>query len=87
MRHASRSHSTQLSQFLLSQGYRLTILEDDPDQVRILRDFGYQVYYGRASDERILEIIKTNKAKYFIVAVDDHKASLEIIDLLNKISL
>jgi hypothetical protein len=50
----------------------------------LLRDFGYQVYYGRASDERILETIKANKAKYFIVAVDDHKASLEIIDLLNK---
>ena len=73
-----------VGRFLLSQGYRLTILEEDPDQVRLLRDFGYQVYYGRASDERILETIKVNKAKYFIVAVDDHKASLEIIDLLNK---
>jgi glutathione-regulated potassium-efflux system ancillary protein KefC len=73
-----------VGRFLLSQGFKLTILEDDPDQVRLLRDFGYQVYYGRASDERILETIKANKAKYFIVAVDDHKASLEIIDLLNK---
>jgi glutathione-regulated potassium-efflux system ancillary protein KefC/glutathione-regulated potassium-efflux system protein KefB len=73
-----------VGRFLLSQGFKLTILEEDPDQVRLLRDFGYQVYYGRASDERILETIKANKAKYFIVAVDDHKASLEIIDLLNK---
>ena len=70
--------------FLLSQGYKLTILEEDPDQVRLLRDFGYQVYYGQASDERILETIKTKKAKYFIVAVDDHQASLKIIDLLNQ---
>jgi monovalent cation:proton antiporter-2 (CPA2) family protein len=73
-----------VGRFLLSQGFKLTILEEDPDQVRLLRDFGYQVYYGKASDERILETIKANKAKYFIVAVDDHKASLEIIDLLNK---
>lgn len=73
-----------VGRFLLSQGYKLTILEADPDQVRLLRDFGYQVYYGRASDERILETIKTKKAKYFIVAVDDHQASLKIIDILNK---
>ena len=73
-----------VGRFLLSQGYKLTILEEDPDQVRLLRDFGYQVYYGRASDERILETIKTKKAKYFIVAVDDHQASLKIIDLLNQ---
>ena len=73
-----------VGRFLLSQGYKLTILEEDPDQVRLLRDFGYQVYYGRASDERILETIKTHKAKYFIVAVDDHQASLKIIDLLNQ---
>ena len=73
-----------VGRFLLSQGYKLTILEEDPDQVRLLRDFGYQVYYGRASDERILETIKTKKAKYFIVAVDDHQASLQIIDLLNQ---
>ena len=73
-----------VGRFLLSQGYKLTILEEDPDQVRLLRDFGYQVYYGRASDERILETIKTHKAKYFIVAVDDHQASLKISDLLNQ---
>lgn len=73
-----------VGRFLLSQGYKLTILEENPDQVRLLRKFGFQVYYGRASDERILETIKTSKAKYFIVAVDDHQASLEIIDLLNK---
>ena len=73
-----------VGRFLLSQGYKLTILEEDPDQVRLLRDFGYQVYYGQASDERILETIKTKKAKYFIVAVDDHQASLKIIDLLNQ---
>ena len=73
-----------VGRFLLSLGYKLTILEEDPDQVRLLRDFGYQVYYGRASDERILETIKTKKAKYFIVAVDDHQASLQIIDLLNQ---
>jgi len=73
-----------VGRFLLSQGYKLTILEEDPDQVRLLRDFGYQVYYGRASDERILKTIKTHKAKYFIVAVDDHQASLKIIDLLNQ---
>ena len=73
-----------VGRFLLSQGYKLTILEEDPDQVRLLRDFGYQVYYGRASDERILETIKTHKAKYFIVAVDDHQASLKTIDLLNQ---
>ena len=73
-----------VGRFLLSQGYKLTILEEDPDQVRLLRDFGYQVYYGRASDERILETIKAHKAKYFIVAVDDHQASLKIIDLLNQ---
>ena len=73
-----------VGRFLLSQGYKLTILEEDPDQVRLLRDFGYQVYYGRASDERVLETIQTKKAKYFIVAVDDHQASLKIIDLLNQ---
>ena len=73
-----------VGRFLLSQGYKLTILEENPDQVRLLRKFGFQVYYGRASDERILETIKTSKAKYFIVAVDDHQVSLEIIDLLNK---
>ena len=73
-----------VGRFLLSQGYKLTILEEDPDQVRLLRDVGYQVYYGRANDERVLETIQTKKAKYFIVAVDDHQASLKIIDLLNQ---
>lgn len=55
-----------------------TILDNDAAQVETARKFGNKVYYGDAGRMDILESAGTDKAKYFVLAVDDIEKSVEI---------
>ncbi|MEA3460887.1 MAG: monovalent cation:proton antiporter-2 (CPA2) family protein, partial [Bacteroidota bacterium] len=75
---------TVLGRFLISNGLSATILDDNPDNIDVLRKFGFKVYYGDATRADLLASAGADKAKVLIVAVDDRQKSLKIIDLAHR---
>lgn len=70
-----------IGRFLNAQGIELTVLEKDPDQIELLRKFGFKGYFGDASRLDLLKNAGADKAKLLIVAVDDPDTSLDIVRL------
>ncbi|MBX3022915.1 MAG: monovalent cation:proton antiporter-2 (CPA2) family protein [Bdellovibrionales bacterium] len=62
---------------LRAQGIGFVAIDHDAEQIELLRKFGNKVYYGDASREDILRAAGAERAKFFILAVDDVEASLE----------
>ena len=73
-----------LGRFLIANGMSATILDDNPENIDVLRKFGFKVYYGDASRADLLASAGADKAKVLIVAVDDQQKSLKIIDLAQR---
>ncbi|HEY8157739.1 MAG TPA: monovalent cation:proton antiporter-2 (CPA2) family protein [Methylobacter sp.] len=70
-----------IGRFLNAQGVKTTVLEKDPDQLELLRKFGFKGYFGDASRLDLLHSAGAAKAKLLIVAVDNPETSLEIVRL------
>ncbi len=73
-----------MGRFLIANGIKATILDDNPDNIQVLKKFGFTVYYGDASRPDLLKAAGCENAKVLIVAVDDKKKSLQIIDLVQR---
>lgn len=65
-------------------GVEFTALEQDPDQVEIIRRFGNKIYYGDASRLDLLQAAGADKAKLFILAIDDVEASVKVAQIVRK---
>ncbi len=65
-------------------GIPFTALEQDPDQVEVVRRFGYQIYYGDASRLDLLHAARADQAKLFILAIDDMEASLKVAAMVKE---
>lgn len=63
-------------------GIGFTALEIDSNQVEVLRRFGQKVYYGDASKIELLRSAGAEKAKLFVLAIDDVQASLKTAALV-----
>lgn len=70
-----------IGRFLGGSGVPVTVLESDPDQIDLLRKFGYKAYFGDASRLDILRAAGAEQAKLLIVAVDDPEVGLGIVRL------
>jgi glutathione-regulated potassium-efflux system ancillary protein KefC len=57
-----------------------TVLDHDPDQVDLLRKFGFKVFYGDATRLDLLQSAGIAKAHVLVVAIDDIDSSLQLID-------
>jgi monovalent cation:proton antiporter-2 (CPA2) family protein len=66
-----------VARVLTAKGIPFTALDDDPDQVQLVNQFGNKSYFGDASRLAILEAADMNKARAFVLAVDDIDASLK----------
>lgn len=73
-----------IGRLLEANGFGVTILDNDPDQVETLGRFGLKSFYGDASRVDLLTAAGAAKAKLFICAVDDEAKSLEIVDLVRQ---
>jgi glutathione-regulated potassium-efflux system ancillary protein KefC/glutathione-regulated potassium-efflux system protein KefB len=73
-----------VSRILLARGIPITALDIDPAQVETVRQFGRKVYYGDASRLDLLQAAGTEKAKLFVLAVDNVEKSLLIAETLKK---
>jgi glutathione-regulated potassium-efflux system ancillary protein KefC len=70
-----------IGRLLLASGVKATVLDHDPDQVDLLRRFGFRVYYGDATRLDLLHAAGAEKATLLINAIDDVEDSLELVEI------
>ena len=61
-----------------------TALEISPQQVDFVRKFGNKIYFGDASRIDLLYAAKVDKAKLFVLAIDDVEASLKTAEMVRR---
>jgi len=61
-----------------------TVLDHDPEQVELLRKFGFKVFYGDATRTDLLEAAGARHAKFLVVAIDDVGDSLALVDAVRR---
>jgi voltage-gated potassium channel Kch len=70
-----------IGRFLNGENMKITVLEKNPEQIELLRKFGYPSYFGDASRLDLLKNAGAEHAKLLIVAVGDVEKNLEIVRL------
>ena len=70
-----------IGRVLNGEHVKITVLEKNPEQIELLRKFGYQGYFGDASRLDLLESAGALQAKLLIVAVGGVEKNLEIVRL------
>lgn len=58
-----------------------TVLDHDPDQIELLRKFGFKIFYGDATRADLLLSAGADKAKVLVIAIDDVEDSLALVDI------
>jgi len=73
-----------VGRFLNTSDVRLTVLDHDPDQVDVLRRFGFKVFYGDATRADLLRAAGAAKARALVVAIDDIEDSLALVETVRR---
>jgi glutathione-regulated potassium-efflux system ancillary protein KefC len=73
-----------IGRLLAANHIGVTVLDHDPDQIELLRKFGYEVFYGDATRIDLLEAAGIGKASALVVAIDDVDASLALVDAVRE---
>jgi glutathione-regulated potassium-efflux system ancillary protein KefC len=73
-----------VGRFLNANGVKLTVLDHDPDQIEVLRRFGFKVFYGDATRADLLRAAGAAQARALVVAIDDIEDSLELVDTVRR---
>ncbi len=62
----------------------LTVLDHDPDQIDLLRKFGFKVFYGDATRIDLMHAAGAAKARALVVAIDGVEDSLELVEAVRR---
>ncbi|MEZ5849194.1 MAG: monovalent cation:proton antiporter-2 (CPA2) family protein [Hyphomicrobiaceae bacterium] len=73
-----------VGRILRAKGIPFTALDIDPEQVSLVKRFGNEAYYGDASRLDILQSARTDKARAFVLAIDDVETSLKTADVVRR---
>ncbi|MES2538896.1 MAG: glutathione-regulated potassium-efflux system protein KefC [Pseudomonadota bacterium] len=63
---------------------KLTVLDHDPDQIDLLRKFGFEVFYGDATRVDLMHAAGAANARALVVAIDDIDDSLALVDAVRR---
>jgi len=69
---------------LHARGIETTVIDHDPDQIELMREFGWHCHYGDATRLDVLRQAGIDEARLFILAIDDPVASIRIAKLLRE---
>ena len=75
---------TTLARFLRANGVAATVLDNNSDQVDLLRKMGFNVFYGDATRIDILEAAGAAEASILIIAIDSPETNLEIVKIVKQ---
>jgi glutathione-regulated potassium-efflux system ancillary protein KefC len=70
-----------VGRLLYANGISATVLDHEPDQIELLRRFGFKIYYGDATRLDLLESAGIETARILVVAIDDVDDNLRLVDL------
>ncbi|MCL9682683.1 monovalent cation:proton antiporter-2 (CPA2) family protein [Legionella maioricensis] len=70
-----------IGRLLNGEHIKVTVLEKNPEQIELLRKFGYKGYFGDANRLDLLKSAGAEYAKLLIVAVGNPDTNLEIVKL------
>jgi glutathione-regulated potassium-efflux system ancillary protein KefC len=73
-----------VGRMLFASGIKATVLDHDPEQIEMLRKFGFRVFYGDATRLDLLEAAGVGKARVLVNAIDDMDESLALVDLVRE---
>lgn len=73
-----------VARVMLAQGIPATVLDHSVEMLEVAHTFGYRVHYGDATRLDLLRIAGAERARIFVVAVDDPQQSLKIVQLVRK---
>lgn len=73
-----------VGRFLNANEVSLTVLDHDPDQVEVLRRFGFKVFYGDATRTDLLRAAGAAQARALVVAIDEVEDSLALVDAVRR---
>ena len=69
---------------LQAKGISATLIDNDPNQVDLMREFGWRCYYGDASRLDLLTEAGIANAKLFVISVNDPVATLSMAKLVKE---
>ncbi|OLQ85358.1 glutathione-regulated potassium-efflux system protein KefB [Vibrio panuliri] len=70
-----------VGRLLYANKIKLTILESDASQIKLLRKYGYKVFYGDATQLDLLRAAGASKAEAIILCTDSPDEIMQIVDL------
>lgn len=73
-----------VGRLLLANRIRATVLDHDPDQVDLLRKYGFKVFYGDATRADLLRAAGAQHARILVVAIDSIEDSLALVDIVRR---
>ncbi len=71
-----------LARVLRAKKIPFTALDISAEQIELVRKFGSQAFFGDASRPDILEAAQIDKARAFVLAIDDMEASLRTAEIV-----
>ncbi len=73
-----------VARLLRANGFGTTVLDSDEEQVETLRRFGLKSFYGDATRLDLLRTAGAERARIFIIAIDNEDKALELVDLVHE---
>ena len=73
-----------VGRILTLRGIAYTALEQDSEQVEVIRRFGTRVYYGDPSRPDVLRAAGAEHARLLVVALENTEESLRVIDVARR---
>lgn len=73
-----------IGRLLRANKIRATVLDHDSDRVRLLRSYGFKVYYGDATRIQILRTAGADEAEILVLCLDDPEDNKFIVELAKK---
>ncbi|ODV12112.1 MAG: glutathione-regulated potassium-efflux system protein KefC [Rubrivivax sp. SCN 70-15] len=73
-----------VGRLLSANGLSATVLDHDVEQIESLRRFGWPTFYGDASRLDLLRVAGADRARVFVIAIDDVEQSVQIARLVRE---
>jgi len=73
-----------VGRLLFANGIDAVVLDHDPDQIELLRKFGYKVFYGDATRLDLLRAAGAEQATLIVNAIDNVEDSLLLSDIVRE---
>ncbi|MEI7429912.1 MAG: glutathione-regulated potassium-efflux system protein KefC [Betaproteobacteria bacterium] len=73
-----------IGRLLFANGIDAVVLDHDPDQIELLRKYGYKVFYGDAARLDLLQAAGAAQAALIVNAIDDVEDSVLLAEIVRK---